>query len=141
MGSGIEVSRSGFREIEHTADWELEVWAPDFTGLLEQAALGMYHLSGIRIAQAPIQEFSLEIDFTDRESALVKFLSELLYLASSENWGALRFDLQLTKDHLRARLTGAPILSLGKEIKAVTYHRLHIHEMIDLLSVRLVFDV
>ncbi|MFC2053874.1 archease, partial [Chloroflexota bacterium] len=31
---------AGFREIEHTADWELEVWAPDILELLKQAAIG-----------------------------------------------------------------------------------------------------
>ena len=36
----------GFREHAHTADWELEVWAPDLPALLEQAAHGMYAISG-----------------------------------------------------------------------------------------------
>ena len=26
---------AGYREVEHTADWELEVWATDLAGLLE----------------------------------------------------------------------------------------------------------
>jgi hypothetical protein len=37
----------GFREHAHTADWELEVWAPDLATLFVQAALGMYALSGV----------------------------------------------------------------------------------------------
>jgi len=44
----MDNSQSGFREREHTADWELQVWAPSFSGLLEQAARGMYALSGTR---------------------------------------------------------------------------------------------
>ena len=43
----MTVPPHGYREIEHTADWELKVWAPDLRGLLEQAARGMYALSGI----------------------------------------------------------------------------------------------
>jgi SHS2 domain-containing protein len=39
---------AGYREREHTADWELEVWAPDLPRLLEQAARGMYRLAGLR---------------------------------------------------------------------------------------------
>jgi len=26
---------AGYRIIEHTADWQIEAWAPDLTGLLE----------------------------------------------------------------------------------------------------------
>ena len=37
---------AGYRELEHTADWALEFWAPNFTELLEQAARGMYSLAG-----------------------------------------------------------------------------------------------
>ena len=40
----------GFREHAHTADWELEVWAPDLPTLLEQAARGMYAISGVQLA-------------------------------------------------------------------------------------------
>ena len=40
---------AGYRELEHTADWELEAWADDLPGLLEQAARGMYALSGVRL--------------------------------------------------------------------------------------------
>ena len=25
---------AGFRELEHTADWQLEVWAPDLPGVV-----------------------------------------------------------------------------------------------------------
>ena len=42
---------SGFREKEHTADWELDVWAPDLPALLEQAARGMYWLMGARLEE------------------------------------------------------------------------------------------
>ena len=37
--------------MEHTADWELEVWAEDLSGLLEEAAGGMYELMGVEVSE------------------------------------------------------------------------------------------
>ncbi len=42
----VNDSSQGFREIEHTADWELHIWAPNLVALFEEAAGGMYKLSG-----------------------------------------------------------------------------------------------
>ena len=114
----------GFFEHEHTADWELEIWAPDFFGLLEQAARGMYTLAGTRLAEEPRQTLFLDLDAFDRESLLVKFLTELLNLASRSSW-LLTFSSLLKKGPaLCVTVEGAPILSQDKEIKAVTYHNL-----------------
>jgi RNA-splicing ligase RtcB len=39
---------SPYRELEHTADWALQVWSPTLEGLFTEAAKGMYTLSGAR---------------------------------------------------------------------------------------------
>jgi hypothetical protein len=70
---------AGYREIEHTADWQLDVWAPDLGALLEQAARGMYALAGVRLTDGPRQAYDLEVPFHDPEGLLVAFLSELLF--------------------------------------------------------------
>jgi SHS2 domain-containing protein len=137
----MEKETGGFREIEHTADWELEVWAPDLLALLEQAALGMYTLSGTRLANGQRQLLSLEVEASDAESLLVSFLSELLYLGEQKGLGFDRFDLHLDGEQMHARLEGAPIVSRDKEIKAVTYHRLKIQEAEEGLRVNIVLDV
>ncbi len=132
----------GFRELAHTADWELEVWAPDMATLLEQAARGMYAISGVKLDQASLQERALVIQAADREGLLVRFLSELLWLAQAEGIGFVHFDLKLDRNYaLSAVLRGAPIRSLGKEIKAVTYHNLEVKATPHGLQVRIVFDV
>jgi SHS2 domain-containing protein len=132
---------SGFKEIEHTADWELEAWAPDLPSLLEQAARGMYALSDTRLEPGPRQPHSLEIQARDAEGLLVSLLSELLFLAESEGLGFDSFQFSLDGLRLKARLAGAPIASFDKEIKAVTYHRLKIRETENGLLVNVVFDV
>jgi SHS2 domain-containing protein len=132
---------SGFREIEHTADWEVEAWAGDLPGLFEQAARGMYALSGTRLAPGPRQRVSLEIQAGDVEGILVNFLSELLFLAEQKGLGIDSYDLTLQRDHLIARLDGAPIAAFDKEIKAVTFHRMNIRRTEAGFRVNVVFDV
>jgi SHS2 domain-containing protein len=56
-------TRIGFQEIAHTADWELEVWAPDLCTLLEQAAQGMYHLCEAKLSNQPRLSRKIEILF------------------------------------------------------------------------------
>jgi SHS2 domain-containing protein len=132
---------SGFREIKHTADWELEVWAPDMINLLIQAAQGMYALSGVRIKPDARVERVLELQAEDREGLLVDFLSEILFYGETENLAFDRFQLVLNGLDLHSVLNGAPIERLDKEIKAVTYHRLEVRQNERGLSVNIVFDV
>jgi SHS2 domain-containing protein len=132
---------AGFREIAHTADWELGVWAPDLPGLFEQAARGMYSLMGVRLLSAPCLSRTLEMDAIDGESLLVRFLEELLYIHGLDGLAFDAFQIDISEWKLLARLEGAPLESLAKEIKAVTYHRLKIRSGQNQLEVSIVFDV
>jgi len=131
----------GYREIEHTADWELEVWAPDLRGLLEQAARGMYALSGMRLTPTPPEQRELEIKAEDAESLLVIFLGELLHFLEQVNLGFDEFQIELQGYALHAHLTGSQVEKVDKEIKAVTYHNLQVRRIEHRLQVNIVFDV
>jgi len=131
----------GYREVAHTADWELEVWAADLPGLLQQAALGMYALAGVRLQPGPRRTCSLTLQGLDDEDLLVKFLSELLYLGNQQGLAFDTFNLYMDSGSLNARLGGAPIASQDKEIKAVTYHQLAIRRGPHGLAANVVFDV
>ena len=132
---------AGYREVEHTADWELEVWATDLPGLLEQAARGMAQLSGMRLQVEPRVARSLSLSANDPETLLVMFLSELLYYSEQERIGFDKFLITLEGFELQAELEGAQLASLDKEIKAVTYHRLAVRQADGILRVNIVFDV
>jgi SHS2 domain-containing protein len=134
-------TQAGFREVAHTADWEIEVWAPDPCALLKQAALSMYSLIQTRLAEEPRLKRTLELPGNDLESLLVGFLSELLYMGEVEGIGFDQFDLRLENEGLIAGLEGAPIEYYAKNIKAVTYHGLSIRETERGLEANLVFDV
>lgn len=133
--------QAGFHEIEHTADWQLEAWAPDMAGLFEQAALGMYTLAGIQLEPGPRAQRSLRIERSDYEQLLVAFLRELLYLGEREHLAFDQLRLHLHGNLLEADLSGAPIAHQDKEIKAVTYHNLVIRPDEWGLRVNVVFDV
>ena len=134
-------STSGFKEIAHTADWELEVWAPDLGRLLEQAARGMYHLTEAKVSSQSRISHTITLQNIESETLLIDFLNELLYLAESKELAFDQFDLQFEGDQLKAQIIGAKIDSMGKEIKAATYHNLNIIETELGLSANIVFDV
>ena len=131
----------GYREIEHTADWELEVWAPDMCGLLEQAARGMYDLSGICLERTQSERRELELQAEDAESLLVVFLGELLHLIEQDNLAYDEFQIELDGFVLHAQLSGSQVQKIDKEIKAVTYHNLQVRQSRQGLQVNIVFDV
>lgn len=132
---------AGYREVEHTADWELEVWATDLVGLLEQAAQGMSYLAGMRLQPEPRLVRKITLQANDRETLLVKFLSELLYYAEQEGIGFDIFRIAVNGSDLSAELEGAQLASIEKEIKAVTYHQLVVRQAGGMLRVNVVFDV
>lgn len=136
-----ERKTAGYREAEHTADWEIEVWAPDLPSLLEYAARGMYALSGVNLKPGPRITRRFEFQISDGESVLVDFLSELIYLGEVEGVGFDGFEFTMDGDILLAKISGAPIQSQSKSIKAVTYHNLKIRESPDGLNATIVFDV
>jgi SHS2 domain-containing protein len=132
---------AGYREVEHIADWELHVWAPDLLSLLKTAAQGMYALSDTELAVEPRHTHEFEIAYLDGESLLVDFLSELLFLGEDETLAFDLYQLNLIDNNLQVQAYGAPIQKQSKEIKAVTYHGLRIRETERGLEVNIVFDV
>ncbi len=135
-------STRGHRELEHTADWALEVWAPDLGTLLEEAARGMYDLLGIETDRtAPRQQRRLELEPPDREAAIVELLGELLYLLETEHIAFEPLTIDVRGGSLTAELVGAPVLDQTKEIKAVTYHQLEVRDTPSGVEATVVFDV
>jgi SHS2 domain-containing protein len=131
----------GFEEIAHTADWSVRVWAGDLPGLFREAGLALNALAGIVIAPEPRLKRSFESAETDPESLLVSFLSELVYLQEQENLAFDTFEVQFEAHRLKVEMEGAPIASVDKAIKAVTYHNLKIEKTSLGFEVIVVFDV
>ena len=131
----------GYEEIPHTADWSIRVWAEDPPGLLAESARGMYWLARAKLVERPRVKRRYETEGSDRESLLVAFLSELVYYAEQEYTGFDDFDILIKGGRLKVEMGGAPLKSLDKAIKAVTWHNLKINETVRGLEVEIVFDV
>ena len=132
---------AGFQEIEHTADWALQVWAPDLPILFTLAAEGMNSLAEVKLAEGEREYHRIEIEEADIETLLVSFLSELLYYSEDEGIGFDHFKISINGDRLEAAVEGGAILSIKKEIKAVTYHNLEVRQTDLGYQVVIVFDV
>ncbi len=132
-----------FRELDHTADRALCVWASDLPALFAEAARGMFHLMAEPAGDAsPAGWQDIELEAIDRESLLVEWLNELLFLAEegSHLFVAFRID-RLTGTHVQARAGWVPGVPTKAHVKAATYHNLQILETGSRLSVELTFDV
>lgn len=136
-----ENALSGYEERPHTADWALDVWGPDFLALLNEAAIGMFALIGGRLNEDSRQSRHLSFIELDRESLLVSFLSELVFINESEQLGFDLFQLSLRDLELDVELEGCIIVGQAKQIKAVTYHNLEIRNTSRGLETTIVFDV
>jgi SHS2 domain-containing protein len=131
----------GFKEIPHTADWSVRVWAEDLRSLFAESARAMNSLAGIVIGKSPRVKRAFEADGSDSESLLVAFLSELVYYQEQENLAFDIFHLELDSQTMQADMEGAEIVSADKAIKAVTYHNLKIENTNRGLETTIVFDV
>lgn len=131
----------GFDEIPHTADWSIRVWADDVETLLVESARGMYWLAGAEMVATPRITKTLVAEEPDNESLLIAFLSELVYFTEQENLAFDMFDLSIKNGRLKVEMEGAPLKSISKTIKAVTWHNLEIIKSARGLEVEIVFDV
>jgi SHS2 domain-containing protein len=131
----------GFEEIAHTADWSVRVWAPNLPALFAESARAMNALSGTVIGAGPQLQRVFEAEGPDAESLLVAFLSELVFSQEQENLAFDAFKLDVGNGRLKVEMEGAPVESIDKAIKAVTYHNLRIRETDEGLETIIVFDV
>jgi SHS2 domain-containing protein len=136
------------RHLEHTADVGFDISADTLTELFQGAAAGMFDLLlGAESAPPPpaVDSELAPIRLRAEEPALLlaAWLRELLYWYEMTG---LRLDQSefsvLTEHELAATLTAAHAAGAAvREIKAVTYHQLHVSRENDLWHARVIFDV
>jgi SHS2 domain-containing protein len=133
----------GFEEVEHTADWAFRARGSDLKQVFANAASAMFELQARQpLPPAETVERELEVRGFDRETLLVNWLNELLYL--QEKYGEIyrKFDVQEISDtQLRARVRGQPSPGVARMIKAVTFHGLEVRRVDEGWEVTVVLDV
>ena len=118
-----------FEILEHTADVGFRATGASEAELFANAAWAL--LSFTEGSEGDSQERSLEIHGEDRESLMINWLSELLYLFDSGEFVPSRISVrEISPDRLVARLGGAPrrIAAWRLIVKAVTYHLIEVKE-------------
>ena len=131
-----------FQEIEHTADRAFRVTGHDMASLLENAARAMRALNGPKAASEPSATRQIEVEGVDRESLLVNWLNEVLYLEQVHQVICEHFHIEdVQNNHLRARVETRERYRSDSHIKAVTFHNLKIRETAEGLEAEVVVDV
>jgi SHS2 domain-containing protein len=132
------------RFLDHTSEITLHVGAADWPGLLAQAGKGLTELLLRGVAAEPSDDDwrSLEVSSHDRESLLVDWLNEIVYVAETGLWVPLDIEVSEASDtHLKARARGVTVDDAPTLVKAATFHGLHVRAVPDGLEAEVILDV
>lgn len=131
-----------YRELEHTADRALQVWAVGLPELFVGAAEGMYSLIADLEELVATGWREVRLEAWDRETLLVSWLNELLFFTEME--GVLFVEVRLeslTDTTLVAQVGGIHAPVTKAHIKAATFHNLAIVQEGGEWSTTITFDV
>ena len=120
---------------DHTADIGIIVRGKRVEELFEKAAYGMFDIITNVDEVEPVGKYRVQVKSPTLEDLLVDFLSELLYVFSTEYFVMCDFNVKIKRQEDEYLLSG---IALGEpfdvkkhgikiEIKAVTYHELEIN--------------
>lgn len=127
----------GFELVEHTADIGLKIYGMDKKELFVNAARGMFFLiTGSNIFSVPDKPkvyFKVESNASNIEDLIVSWLNELLYIYDTEFVIFDEYNINfMTEKGIDAKIRAIKIedspYQIIKEIKAITYHNLHVYQ-------------
>ncbi len=118
----------GHRFVDHTADVAIEVWAASEEALLVEAARALIAVLTEDACIEQSDQCALDLESTDGEDRLVRWLNEVLWLAIGKGFLLSDADISLHADGLSARIVGQKDGSdrIATEIKSATYHDLRL---------------
>lgn len=135
-----------FQVIDHTADVGIIAYGTDMKQVFSNAAFALFSLiTQPETIEEDLQR-KLEVVAEHRDSLLVEWLNELIYLFDAEHLLFRRFDIDsLTSNKLEATCYGErfnPLrhkLKLG--VKAATYHMLKLDKRSNAYRAQVLFDI
>ncbi|MHA1754867.1 MAG: archease [Candidatus Odinarchaeia archaeon] len=138
----------GYRELPHTADVYLEVFAPTIDEAFEQAGLAVFDtMTDIRLVEPKLTK-EIEVEAEDLKSLLFEFIRELLYLFDVEGVLYSYFKLKVFRNKifkLKGIMKGEkfnPAKHSSKtEVKAPTYSQMEFIEEKNKILIRFVLDI
>ena len=135
---------TGYRQLEHTADLALEIWAGSEQALFAEGARALIEIMTEGEPQEGVDRRQLEVDALDAEDRLVRWLNEILVLAVAEGFLFTQLErLELRDGGLTAAVLGKEGAGdrIRAELKSVTYHDLLLAREADGWRARVVIDV
>jgi len=138
--------KRAFKIINHTADVGIIAYGADIKQLFSNAALALFSLITEPESIKEKIKRRMEIISEDKDSLLVEWLNELIYLFDAEHLLFKRFDIEnLSGSQLKAVCYGEKLDPLKHkikmEVKAATYHMLKINRDSNGYEVQIIFDV
>jgi len=137
-----------YQTFDHTADLGVEAHAGKWSDLLEQSALGMFACVGYLVPSAASrgERIDLLLKAGSREDLLRNWLSELLFRFETRGEVPKRIRFRRTDEtRLEARIEFRPFdpdrSRLHREVKAVTYHGLEVHQVGRAWIARFILDI
>jgi riboflavin kinase/FMN adenylyltransferase len=131
-----------YEEIGHTADRALRVQANSLPDLFVGAARGMYSLMGDLDGLVATTWHQIQLEDWDRESLLVGWLNELLFLTESEGLIFVESRIESLTDTTLAGWAGGMRASPARAmVKAATFHDLVLVQDGEEWSTVITFDV
>jgi len=129
--------------VDHTSEIGLQVQAGSFGELLAEAARGLARLMLREVpARAEGEAREIEVSAHDRESLLVDWLNEILYVAETGLWIPLEVEvLEASDTRIQARLRGVTVEVSPSMVKAATFHGLEVVETAEGFSAEVILDV
>jgi len=144
--NGLREMEKAFEIIDHTADVGIIAYGTDFEELFSNAALALFSLITEPERVEEKLHLDLEVSSEDRDSLLVEWLNELIYLFDVKHILLNRFDIEsLTHNQLKATCYGEDFDPMKHKIKtgvkAATYHMLKLDRSDDGCKAQIIFDI
>ena len=138
--------KKAFEIIDHTADVGIIAYGANDEELFSNASLALFSLITDPERVEEKLHLDLQVSSEDRDSLLVEWLNELIYLFDVKHILFNRFDIEsLTHNELKATCYGEgfdPIkhkIKLG--VKAATYHMLKLDKSGDGCRAQIILDI
>ena len=138
--------KKAFEIIDHTADVGIIAYGADVKELFSNAALALFSLIAESASVEEELHLNLKVRSEDRDSLLVEWLNELIYLFDVKHILFSRFEINsLTHNELKATCYGEDFdpmkHKIKTEVKAATYHMLKLDKNGDSYKAQIILDI
>jgi protein archease len=129
--------------LTHTSEARLLVRAATHAELFAEAGHALGLLSLRDIPDVPAGEWrEIELESADRVALLVDWLNELIFLAETERWIGIEFEVrEMAARWIIARARGVSVAEPPAVVKAATMHQARISHRDGIIEAEVLFDV